>query len=148
MTDLMRINSLLRLDLGLDADTGTMPESGPDIPENPPLPEDKSKPKFWKSYETMIDNFNKGLSNHRIEMSRPILWRCTFLLPSATICETVNGFMTGTRVVRKTCSRCKRPRSNSLTLVQEMIREHLIEEIMDFDDCSYQAAIEKYNNAT
>ena len=141
----MRLNSLIGLDLGLDDGLETVPELRPNLPTNDTQTDIEPKPHLWKSYERMITTFNKGLSLHRIEMSRPILWRCNYLLPSALICDTVNGFMAGTRVVRKTCSKCKRPRFNPLTLDQEITREHLIEEIMDFDNCSYSEAVTKYN---
>src|SRR5215471_5971333 len=137
------MNPLERLKSATDKalrESGLLSDDGPE-----PLPaafqEDSSeapaKPHKWESYQKLLNNICKGLSVKREELTRELAWRCDYFLPSANICNTPNGLASNRDYARKACSKCARPRSNKLTIEQEITREHLIEEIMDFDDCSY-----------
>jgi hypothetical protein len=148
MSRLTDLNALFDSELGGFPEALDRLELPSTTPSNDTRNDIKIKPRLWQTFEKMIEKFNKGLSNHRIELVRPILWRCTYLFPNGNVCDTVNGFMAGTKVVRKTCNKCRRPRSNKLTLDQEITIEHLREEIMDFDDCSYSEAVTKLNEAS
>ncbi len=74
-------------------------------------------------------------------------WRCNYVFPEGNTCNTVNGAMQQTKVIRKTCSKCARPRKNPYTVLQELDRDILIDNIIKLHKCSYSEALIKLDEA-
>ncbi len=139
MTDLMRLNSLLGLDLDADDDAPGVPLAGGIFASSPTIIRATST--RHSEFKALFEALLKKESNSRAEIVQQVGWRCNYFLPSGVECNTANGLRGNTKDVRKTCVRCARPRQNKFTLEQEIERESLIGKIMAEKRMDYSSAL-------
>lgn len=101
-------------------------------------------PLLTKAQRDNIFNSLKKLKNDtKYAKARAIIdevaWRC--LNPRCK--DPINGCQTNSIAVRKTCKKCAQPRTNKLTVQQELV----IQMLMDTEGLTFEEALERVTHA-